>query len=177
MFTTYTFKPQLKLLGAKYGKQLGEIRTALAEVDGAKAMAELKSAGVMTLKLADTEIKLTEEELLIDVSQKEGYAVSSDRGVTVVLDVNLTPELIEEGFVREIISKVQSMRKDAGFEVMDHIRIYCSGNDKIAQVLEANKVQIGNDTLADDFIIGSVGGSTAEWDINGEKVTLGVEKL
>ena len=177
MFTTYSFKPQLKLLGAKYGKQLGEIRGALAEVDGAKAMAELKSAGAMTLKLADTEIKLTEEELLIDVSQKDGYAVSADRGVTVVLDVNLTPELIEEGFVREIISKVQSMRKDAGFEVMDHIRIYCSGNDKVASVLEANKAQIGNDTLADEFKLGEVGGSSAEWDINGEKVTLGVEKL
>ena len=177
MFTTYGFKPQLKLLGAKYGKQLGEIRNALACVDGASAMAELKTVGVMTLKLQDSEIKLSEEELLIDVSQKAGCAVASDRGVTVVLDTNLTPELLEEGFVREIISKIQSMRKDSGFEVLDNIRIYAVGNNKIKQIITDNKDEISENTLADEFEFEAAYENCTEWDINGEKVMLGVVKL
>ena len=176
-YTVYSFKPQLKLLGAKYGKQLNEVRTALAEIDGAKAMAELKNTGVMTVTLSTGDIKLTEEEVLIDVSQKEGYAVASDRGITVVLNTQLDEKLIEEGFVREIISKIQTMRKDAGFEVMDNIKIYCSDNAKIKGVIENNKEEISENTLTEQFDLNNLGGYTAEWDINGEKVTFGVEKL
>ncbi len=176
-YTVYSFKPQLKLLGAKYGKQLNEVRTALAEVDGAKAMKELKDTGVMTLTLSTGDIKLTEEELLISVSQKEGYAVEADRGCTVVLNTQLTPELIEEGFVREIISKIQTMRKDAGFEVMDRIKVYCSDNQKIKDIIGRGKEEIADNTLTEEFVLDKVSGYTAEWDINGEKVTLGVEKL
>ena len=176
-YTVYSFKPQLKLLGAKYGKQLNEVRTALAEIDGAKAMAELKNTGVMTVTLSTGDIKLTEEEVLIDVSQKEGYAVASDRGITVVLNTQLDEKLIEEGFVREIISKIQTMRKDAGFEVMDNISVYCSDNEKIKNIIENNKEEIAENTLTEQFKLGTLGGYTAEWDINGEKVTLGVEKL
>lgn len=176
-YTVYSFKPQLKLLGAKYGKQLNEVRTALGEVDGARAMAELKSTGVMTLTLSTGDIKLTEEELLISVSQKEGYAVEADKGYTVVLNTQLTPELIEEGFVREIISKIQTMRKDAGFEVMDNIRVYCGDNERIKEILEKGREEISENTLTEEFVFGSVKGYAADWDINGEKVTLGIEKL
>lgn len=176
-YTVYSFKPQLKLLGAKYGKQINEIRTALAGIDGAKAMAELKNTGVMTVALSSGDIRLTEEELLIDVSQKEGYAVASDRGVTVVLNTQLNEKLIEEGFVREIISKLQTMRKDAGFEVMDNIKVYCSDNARIKGIIEANREEISENTLTEQFRLGSLGGYTAEWDINGEKVSFGVEKL
>ena len=177
VFTSYSFKPQLKLLGAKYGKQLGEVRTALTEVDGGKAMAELKNTGVMTVTLSTGDIKLTEEELLIDVSQKEGYAVAADRGVTVVLNTALDEALIEEGFIREIISKLQTMRKDAGFEVMDKIKVYCSGNDRIKDILVRGKDEISENTLTEEFVFGNIGGYNAEWDINGEKVAFGVEKL
>ena len=177
VFTSYSFKPQLKLLGAKYGKQLGEVRTALAELDGGKAMAELKNTGVMTVTLSTGDIKLTEEELLIDVSQKEGYAVAADRGVTVVLNTALDEALIEEGFIREIISKLQTMRKDAGFEVMDKIKVYCAGNDKIKDIMERGKDEISENTLTEEFVFGTSGGYNAEWDINGEKVTFGVEKI
>ena len=176
-YTVYSFKPQLKILGAKYGKQLNEIRTALSEVDGAKAMAELKNTGIMTVTLSAGEIKLTEEELLIDVSQKDGYAVASDRGVTVVLNIQLDDKLIEEGFVREIISKIQTMRKDAGFEVMDNIRIYCSDNEKIKGIIERNKEEISENTLTAAVEFGKTAGYTADWDINGEKVSFGVEKV
>ncbi len=176
-FTSYSFKPQLKLLGAKYGKQLGEVRNALAEVDGNKAMAELKNTGVMTVAISTGDIKLTEEELLIDVSQKEGYAVASDRGVTVALNTALDEALIEEGFIREIISKLQTMRKDAGFEVMDKIKVYCADNEKIKEIIERGKAEISENTLTEEFVFGSAGGYTASWDINGEKVTLGVEKI
>lgn len=176
-YTVYSFKPQLKLLGAKYGKQLNEVRTALSELDGAKAMAELKNIGVMTVKLSTGDIKLTEEEVLISVSQKEGYAVEAEGGINVVLNTQLTDELIEEGFVREIISKVQTMRKDAGFEVMDNIRVYCGDNAKIKEVIENGREEIAENTLTKEFVFDTVQGYTAEWDINGEKVTLGVEKL
>ena len=176
-YTVYSFKPQLKLLGAKYGKQLNEVRTALAEIDGAKAMKELKDLGVMTVTLSTGDIKLTEEEVLISVSQKEGYAVEADKGCTVVLNTQLTPQLIEEGFIREIISKIQTMRKDAGFEVMDKIKVYCSDNAKIKEIMEKGKEEISENTLTEEFILDKLSGYTAEWDINGEKVTLGVEKV
>ncbi len=175
-YVSYSFKPQLKTLGPKYGKMLGAIREYLANVDGSAAKAELDEKGALTFTVGENEIVLAPEDLLIGTVQKEGFQAESDRGITVVLDTNLTDALIEEGFVRELISKIQTMRKDAGFEVMDTIKIYVSGNAKIESIFAANKDGICSDVLATD-IIASAGGSFAkEWDINGEKVTLGVEK-
>ena len=176
-FTGYSFKPQLRTLGARFGKQINEVRTALAQVDGTKAMNEIRETGFMTLALSTGDVKIAKDDLLIEENQKEGYAAISDRGFTVVLDTTLTPELIEEGFVREIVSKLQSMRKDAGFEVMDHIVIYCNGSDKIKEILCNNKESISEDTLANDIVADSIDGYSAEWDINGEAVTLGVKKV
>ncbi len=176
-FTSYTFKPQLKILGQKYGKKVGEIRTLLSQLDGAKAKRELDETGTLTLQLADGPIQLTAEELLIDVAQVEGYATASDRGVTVVLDTRLTDELIEEGFVREIISKIQSMRKDADFQVTDRIAVYEQGSQKLEGVIRRNEDAIRHDVLADEIHLGELGGVTAQWDINGEKTTLGVQVL
>ncbi len=177
-FTTYTFKPQLKLLGRKYGKQVGDIGRALAGVDGQAAMAQLKAKGTLSVTLADgTAVNLSEEELLIDAAQLPGYASFTDRDATVVLDVTLTPQLVEEGFVREIISKVQSMRKDAGFEVMDHIVLYAQGNDRIENILRQNTDAVSTDVLADNIVYGDAKGYTLQWSINGENVTLGVEKV
>ena len=176
-FTSYTFKPQLKTLGARFGKQIGEVRTKLAEVDGQKAMNEIRETGAMTLTLSTGDVQIAKDDLLIDEHQKEGYAVVTDRGYTVVLDTTLTPELIEEGNVREIVSKIQTMRKDAGFEVMDHIVIYCDGSDKVAEILTRNKDSISEDTLADEIVTGKTDGFTKEQDINGESVTLGVKKI
>lgn len=175
-FTSYSFKPQLKTLGPKYGKILNGIRTALSELDGNKAMDELNSSGVLKLNIEGQEIALTKEDLLIEMTQQEGFVANSDKGITVVMDTNLTPELIEEGFVREVVSKVQTMRKDAGFEVMDRINIYVDGNDKLAELVNRNEAQIKRVVLADGIITGSMAGFSKEWDINGEKVTLGVEK-
>ena len=175
-FVSYSFKPQLKTLGPKFGKQLGEIRTALAEVDGAKAKAELNETGTMTLTLSTGDIKLTEEDLLIDVKQMEGLYTVTDNGITVVLDTTLTPELVEEGFVREIISKIQTMRKDAGFEVMDNIIIGVAGNDKIAEIISKNSAEISTDVLATE-ITSATDGFVKDWNINGEKVTLSVKKV
>ena len=175
-FVSYSFKPQLKTLGPKYGKQLGEIRNALANVDGVKAKAELNETGTMTLSISTGDIKLTEDDLLIDVKQMEGLYTVSDNGVTAVLDTTLTPELVEEGFVREIISKVQTMRKDAGFEVMDHIVVGVSGNDKIADIMSKNKAGIAKDVLAND-IVNTTDGFVKDWNINGEKVVLSVSKV
>lgn len=176
-FTSYTFKPQLKTLGARFGKQIGEVRTKLAEVDGQKAMNEIRETGAMTLTLSTGDVQIAKDDLLIDEHQKEGYAVVTDRGYTVVLATTLTPELIEEGNVREIVSKIQTMRKEAGFEVMDHIVIYCDGSDKVAEILTRNKDSISEDTLADDIMTGKTDGFTKEQDINGENVTLGVKKV
>ena len=176
-FTSYTFKPQLKTLGARFGKQIGEVRTKLAEVDGQKAMNEIRETGAMTLTLSTGDVQIAKDDLLIDEHQKEGYAVVTDRGYTVVLATTLTPELIEEGNVREIVSKIQTMRKEAGFEVMDHIVIYCDGSDKVAEILTRNKDSISEDTLADDIVTGKTDGFTKEQDINGENVTLGVKKV
>ena len=174
--TDYTFKPQMRILGPKYGKDLGKIRNILANLNGSAAKKELDANGFLTIELNDGKINLLPEELLIDMSQKEGYVSQADHGVTVVLDTNLTPALLEEGFVREIISKVQTMRKEAGFEVTDHITVYEEGNDKIKEVMTKYTDEIKNDVLADDMYLDAEGGYSKEWDINGEKVRLGVEK-
>ncbi len=176
-FTTYTFKPQMRTVGPKYGKLLGQIKQALAGLDGNQAMDELKEKGVLTLNVGGTGVSLTEEDLLIDTAQKEGYVTEADKDVTVVLDTNLTPELLEEGFVREIISKVQTMRKEAGFEVTDHIRLYQDGNERIASILKTHGGTVKNETLADEILSGTVSGYEKDWNINGEHVMLGVEKV
>ncbi len=176
-FTSYTFKPQLKTVGPKYGKQLGAIRQALSSLDGNEAMDTLNEKGALTFEFDGTEVVLTEEDLLIDMAQKEGFVTEKDNYVTVVLDTNLTPELIEEGFVREIVSKIQTMRKEAGFEVMDHIRVFQDENDKIADLLKAHGDEIKGEVMADSISLGQMGGYAKEWNINGEKVMLGVEKL
>ena len=175
-FTTYNFKPQLKTVGPKYGKFLGGIQKYLAEVDGNAAMDALNDTGVLKFEVNGSEIELTKDDLLIEMVQQEGYVSENDATMTVVLDTTLTPELIEEGFVREIVSKVQTMRKEAGFEVMDRIKVFASGNDKIAGVLAANADAIKMEVLADDIVTGSNEGYTKEWNINGENVTLSVQK-
>ena len=175
-YVSYNFKPQLKTLGPKYGKMLGAIREYLSSLDGSAAKAELDEKGALTFTAGDTEISLAVEDLLIETVQKEGFQAESGNGVTVVLDTNLTDELIEEGFVRELISKIQTMRKDAGFEVMDTIKIYVSGNEKIEAIFAANKETVTHDVLATDIIAAAGGSYIKDWDINGEKVTLGVEK-
>lgn len=175
-FTSYTFKPQLKTLGPKYGKFLGEIRKQLSELDGNKAMDDLNNAGYITLSVNGQDIQLEKADLLIEMVQAEGYVANSDKGITVVMDTKLTPELIEEGFIRELVSKIQTMRKDAGFEVMDRINVYVSGNDKIVALMEKNAEQVKAVVLADNIIAGEAKGFTKDWNINGEDVTLGVEK-
>ena len=176
-FTTYSFKPQLKTVGPKYGKQLGNIRKALTEIDGNKAMDTLKAEGCLTFTFGEEKVILSQEDLLIDMAQTEGYVSESDNQVTVALDTNLTPELLEEGFVRELVSKIQTMRKEAGFEVMDRIYVYQSGNDRLAEILNGHRAEIGGEVLADEIRIGLEGGYKKEWNINGEKTTLGVEKI
>ena len=175
-FTTYVFKPQLKTVGPKYGKQLGAIRTYLAGLDGNAAMDELEAQGALKFIAGDVEVELTKEDLLIEMTQMEGYVSQNDHGITVVMDTNLTPELLEEGFVREIISKIQTMRKEAGFEVMDKINIYVDKNDKVIEILQRNKEEITSEVLANEVIFGKINGYCKEWNINGENVELGVEK-
>ncbi len=173
---SYSFKPQLKTLGPRYGKQLNEIRTKLAELDGSAAKKELDESGVLKLPLAAGVIELTAEDLLIETAQAEGLFSMQDNGITVALDTTLTPELVEEGFVREIISKIQTMRKEADFDVMDHIVVYQNGSEKIAKIMQKNAESIQEDVLAVAFQTGKLAGYVKEWDINGEKVELGVEK-
>ncbi len=175
-FTSYTFKPQLRTVGPKYGKLLGGIKQALSSIDGNKAMAELKETGLLTLEINGEKVELAEEDLLIDSAQTEGYVAVTDKNVTVVLDTQLTEELIEEGFVREIISKVQTMRKEADFEVTDHIVLYMEGNDKLKDIAEKNREAVKKDVLAEDVVFGSSDGYVKEWNINGETVTMGVKK-
>lgn len=175
-FTSYSFKPQLKTVGPKYGKQLGNIRTALSEIDGNLAMDTLKEKGALSFRFGEEDVVLTEEDLLIDTAQTEGYVSEGDNSVTVVLDTNLTPELLEEGFVRELISKIQTMRKEAGFEVTNHIDLYQDANDRIAEILKAHADELKKEVLADHIMLGQMGGYAKEWNINGETVMLGVEK-
>ncbi len=175
-FTTYTMKPQLKTVGPKYGKFLGGIQKYLANVDGNEAMDTLNESGALKFDVDGNEIELTKDDLLIEMTQQEGFESLNEGNVTVVLDTKLTPELIEEGFVREIVSKVQTMRKEAGFEVMDRIMVYAKDNDKIAGILTSNRDTIMTEVLADDIVTGEADGYVKDWNINGENVTLGVKK-
>jgi isoleucyl-tRNA synthetase len=175
-YTSYAFKPQLKTLGPKYGKILNDIRKALTELDGNAAMDELNNVGYVKLDINGTQIELEKADLLIEMTQTPGFVADSYAGVTVVLDTNLTPELLEEGFVREVISKVQQMRKEAGFEVMDKITLYVNGNDKVEKVVRDNEAQILSEVMADGAEYGLVAGFTKEWNINGESVTMGVDR-
>ena len=177
-FSTYTFKPQLKTVGPKYGKMLGEIRTALATIDGNAAKKELDEKGSLTLTLGGGTAILTEEDLLIDSGKVEGYASVSDGGYTIAIDTTLTEELIQEGFVREIISKIQTMRKDAGFEVMDHITVTVSGSERLLSIVTAHADTIKHDVLAEDIVFADAAdGFTKDWNINGEDAVLTVKKI
>ena len=175
--TSYSFKPQLRTVGPKYGKQLGGIKKYLEEVDGTKAMKELKAKGALTFEVSGVEISLSEEDLLIDVAQKAGFVTEADNYTTVVLDTNLTPELVEEGFVYEVISKIQTMRKEAGFEVMDHIKVSINGNAKVAEIVNANRDAISGKVLANEILTDAGLAIEKEWNVNGEKAVIGVEKV
>ena len=175
-FVSYSFKPQLKTVGPKYGRFLGKIKEYLASLDGAAAKKELDEKGALKFSVDSNDIELTADDLLIDSVQKEGSFAVSDYGVTVAIDTNLTDELIEEGFVREIISKIQTMRKESGFDVMDRITVYTGDNEKLNAVMNANREEICGDVLADDIIFNETRESSKEWNINGEKMTIGVEK-
>jgi isoleucyl-tRNA synthetase len=176
-FISYTFKPQMRTVGPKYGKLLNKIRQILPELDGNAAMAELKAEGALKLNLDGEEVVLTEEDLLIETAQMEGYVSEDNQDISVVIDTNLTPELIEEGFVRELISKIQTMRKEAGFEVMDKIRVSVKNNDRIVEILKKFEQEILSDVMADEIAYDAAAGYTKDWNINGEVVTLSVEKL
>ena len=175
-FTSYSFKPQLRTVGPKYGKKLNAIRQYLGSVDGNVAMKELKTTGKLTFDADGDQVELLEEDLLIDAAQMPGYVSDTEYETTVVLDTNLTPELVEEGFVREIISKIQTMRKEAGFEVMDHIRVYFAQNDKIKTLVDSNNAEIKDEVLANEICFDTIKGYNKEWNINGETVVIGVEK-
>ena len=176
-FITYTFKPQLKTVGPKFGKLVGAVRNALGNVNGNAAMDQIRANGQLKLDINGEEIILSEEDLLIESAQKEGYVTESDQAITVILDTNLTPELIEEGFVREIISKIQTMRKEAGFEVMDRIHVFAKGNETISRILTEHGDEIRSEVLADQIVLGETRGYEKEWNINSEKVTMAVEKV
>ena len=176
-FITYTFKPQLKTVGPKYGKHLNKIKEVLSSLDGHSAMNELKTKGYIEFDADGESVKLSEEDLLIDTGKSDRYISEGDNSITVVLDIKLTDELIEEGFVREIISKVQTMRKEAGYEVMDRIVLSQSGNDKIAAIIKKNENEIKTDVLANEIKYDAAVGFTKDWDLNGEKTVLGVEKI
>ena len=175
-FISYTFKPQMRTLGPKYGKMLNAIRTALTELDGVAAMAELNANGVLKLAIEGQEIELTRDDLLISTAQKEGYVAAADNGYTVVIDTHLTEELLEEGLVREVISKIQTMRKEADFEVQDHIEVAYTGNEKIGAIMAKNAGYIASEVLANSVTEGTVDGYTKDWKINGEAVTFSVKK-
>ncbi|WP_308783313.1 isoleucine--tRNA ligase [uncultured Blautia sp.] len=175
-FISYSFKPQLRTVGPKYGKLLGGIRTALTELNGTAAMKELKETGLLTLDINGNKVELAEEDLLIETAQTEGYVTETDGDTSVVLDTNLTPELIEEGFVREIISKIQTMRKEAGFEVMDKICIYAKDNERITELMNNHKEEIMSEVLAEDMVLNETDGYVKEWNINKENVVLGVAR-
>ena len=174
-FIDYKFKPQLKTLGPKFGRYLNEIRTALSELDGHAAYDALDTTGVLKLSISTGEIELAKEDVLIETEQRDDFYTLTDNGVTVALNTNLTPELIEEGYVREMISKIQTMRKDSGFEVMDRITVHLGGNDKLAGIAAKNEAEISKIVLSDSIVNdGAAGGK--EWDMGGEKLTIAVEK-
>ncbi len=176
-FTSYSFKPQLKTVGPKYGKHLGAIKSYLAALDGNSAMDELNEKGALSLTDGGEEITLTKEDLLIEAAQVEGYVSETGNNLTVVLDTNLSDELIEEGFVREVISKIQTMRKEAGFEVMDKILVYVSGNNRISDVLRNNRAEFTREVLANEIIFDTIDGYSKDWNVNGEDVTLAVQRV
>ena len=176
-FVTYTFKPQLRTVGPKYGKLLGKIRQTLQTLDGQAAMKELKETGALHFDFDGAAVELKEEDLLIETGKSDRYVTEQDNVMTVVLDTLLTDELVEEGFVREIISKVQTMRKEAGFEVTDHIALSAEGSAKVLEILQRNRELIGSNVLADQMAEGAGKGYTKEWNLNGEQVTLSVERL
>ncbi|MBE6007648.1 MAG: isoleucine--tRNA ligase, partial [Lachnospiraceae bacterium] len=176
-FTDYTFKPQLRTLGKKYGKLVPKISAYLAAVNGSEFMATLKADGKASFEIEGTPVELEMDDVLISTAKKDGFVSESDYGVTVVLDTNLTDALIEEGFVREVVSKIQTMRKEAGFEVMDRICVYCKDNDHIKAIMEQNAEDIKGDVLAENIVFGETDGYEKEWSINGEKVVLAVKKM
>ena len=176
-FTSYTFKPQLRTVGPKYGKQLGGIQKHLAALDGNAAMDELNADGALKFDVDGVAVELTKDDLLIDMAQKEGYVSPEDNKMTVVLDTNLTPELVEEGFVYEIISKIQTMRKESGFEVTDHIRVSINGNDRLSEIARKNKDAISGKVLADELTSGAEYAVSKEWNINGENAVIAVERV
>ena len=176
-FVNYTFKPQLKTVGPKFGRQLNDIRAALSSLNGTAAKSELDSKGKLTLKLSSGTVELTADDLLIETSQKEGFYTVSDKGVIVSIDTVLTPELIAEGVARELISKIQTMRKEAGFNVTDHIAVKLAGEEKILDIAQKMCDDITKDTLADSLTLGEPEGFTKDWDINGEKLTIGIKKV
>ena len=175
-FTSYSFKPQLKTVGPKYGKQLGGIQKTLASLDGNAAMDDLNEKGALSFMVGDVNVELTKDDLLIEMAQKEGYVSEENNKMTVVLDTNLTEELIEEGYVFEVISKIQTMRKEADFEVMDHIKVSLTGNDKLYAIVEKNSAAIAGKVLADSIEANASFSVSKDWDINGEKVNISIEK-
>ena len=175
--SSYSFKPQLKTVGPKYGKVLGKIREALANVDGNAAMAELEGTGAIHFDFDGTAVELTREDLLIDVQQKEGYYSVSDNGITVALCTILTEDLVREGFVREVISKVQTMRKDSGFDVMDHIAVSVCGSEKLAEILSEDSATFCEAVLCDNLTYEKIEGISKDWNINGEKAEITVKKI
>ena len=172
----YRFKPQLRTLGRRFGKNISQVAALLADLEGRKAMLELKSAGFLTIVLDGQDEKLEEADLLIESVQPEGLATETDRDFTVALDTRMTPELLEEGFVREVISKVQTMRKDSGFDVLDRIILRLSGNVRIQAIVDRNRDFIADEVLAERIEAGE-GPNCKEWDLNGERTTLSVEKI
>jgi isoleucyl-tRNA synthetase len=176
-FTTYSFKPQLRTVGPKYGKFLGGIRTALAALDGNAAMDEIEETGKLMLTVGADVLPLEKEDLLIEMTKQEGYESLSEGGITVVLDTNLTEALLEEGFVNELVSKLQNMRKDSGFEVTDRIRVGIAGNEKVEGILRRNEQAITAQVLAVSVTYGEIAESGKEWNLNGEKVSLSVERV
>ncbi len=176
-FTSYTFKPQLRTVGPKYGKQLGGIQKMLASLDGNAAMDDLNQNGKLVFDVNGVTVELTKDDLLIDMAQKEGYVSEENNKMTVVLDTNLTEELIEEGFVYEIISKIQTMRKDADFEVMDHIKVSINGNEKLAAIATRNQEAIAGKVLADIMVTDTDFAVSKAWNVNGEEVTIAIEKM
>jgi len=176
-YINYNVKPQLRTLGPKYGKNLGAIRNHLAQANGSEIVAAIKAGKPYCFRIGEVEVVLEESDMLIEPVQKEGYAVEADGDIAVIIDTVITPELEEEGNVREIISKIQTMRKEAGFEVVDHIRVYAANGAEVEQIVSRNSAQIAEDTLADSVTVGELAGYTKEWDINGKKVELGVEKI
>lgn len=176
-FVSYSFKPQLKTVGPKYGKLLAKIREVLTNLDGAKAMAELKSNGSLDFDFDGEKVSLTNEDLLIDTVKSENYISEGNNKVTIVLDINLTKELLDEGFLRELISKVQTMRKEAGFEVVDHIELFLKDNAKLIDIVKVNETELMSEVLCDKITYGNIKGYEKEWNLNGENVVVGVKKI